>query len=225
MRGLITMTNTALEIDFTTIRLTALENQALAHKDKAFYHWQEFARIVLEIKASKLWGTECTELEWNDYCKAKFGMGSSRIRQYKVAIPFAEILREATGKEFNEKQVRDLRAVVGDDTQFLLLVYQNAVELSGGIPKKRHFVAVYETLKNTANTGVSNVGGLSMPATPESQDAEMKEAIMEADIRFKQHRNPIKPLTVMAQRVGKLWALEGLNCELDSIELLYYQKG
>lgn len=177
--------NAAL-VDFGTERLKRLESQALAHKAEAVHQWQLFVQKALEIADSKLW--EADYPNWQSYCKTVFNLDSSRIRQMKIAIPYAELITEATDINPTESQVRNCRQAVGSDSLLLVPVFQAAVELAkGNMPQPRHFKAAYEVLKNAANTGAVTVGDLSMPANAESTPRALKEAFQEADMRYKQH--------------------------------------
>lgn len=177
--------NAAL-VDFEAARLKQLEGQALAHKKESLRQWQLFALKALEIKDSRLW--EGAYSDWDTYCRAVFHCSEERIRQYKAAIPYAELIEEATDISPTESQVRNCRQAVGADSLLLIPTFQAAVELAkGNMPQPRHFKAAYEVLKNAANTGAVTVGDLSMPANAESTPRAIKEALQEADMRYKQH--------------------------------------
>jgi hypothetical protein len=213
----------------TTLRLverselSQLEAKARSHKENALREWQAFVETVMEIYNRTDW--QDNGLNWDAYCRKAFGISSARIRQYKAAVPYAEILEQATGYQPTENQVRVLREVVQDESQ-LITVYRNAAALYDGQPAKRHFVASLDVLRQAEATGAVSVGGEAMLVTPVTLDAATKEACAEADMRFREHKRSgeATAIKIILKRVGNRWEVEADGDLPDFVELIYWRK-
>ena len=172
----------ALAIDFQKERLTSLETKAIAHKENALEEWRLFVATALEIQASGLY-----EGNWESYCRKTFKLSATRIRQYKAAVPYAELIEQTTGYQPTENQIRNLREAVEDESK-LIEVYRQAASLYEGEPAKRHFQVIADVLEQVETKNAVTVDGKSVGVTPVTVDAAMKEACIEADMRFKQHK-------------------------------------
>lgn len=204
--------------------LQQLEAKARSYFTAAMQNWQLFAEICLEIQSSGLWEEEGFD-SWKDYCRARLPVGASRIRQYKAALPYAELLSQATGYQPSENQVRSLLQVVKDETK-LIQVFKEAAKRSDKQPAKRHFEAVLGVVEEQETTGAVSVGGLSMQATDVTLDAAMNEAIMEANLRFEEHKRRGKStaIKITLKRVNGEWQVNADGDLPDSLELTYWRK-
>lgn len=204
--------------------LAQLEAKARSYFTAAMQNWQLFAETCLGIQSSGLWEAEGFD-SWKAYCRARLPVGASRIRQYKAALPYAELLSQATGYKPSENQIRSLLQVVKDESK-LIQVYKEAAKRTDEQPAKRHFEAVLSVVEETETTGAVSVGGLSMPATDVTQNAAMNEAVMEADLRFAEHRKRGKAteIKITLKRVGGSWQVSADGDLPDLVEVSYWRK-
>lgn len=204
--------------------LSQLEAKARSYFSAAMQNWQLFAETCLQIQSSGLWEAEGFD-SWKEYCRARLPVGASRIRQYKAALPYAELLSQATGYKPSENQVRSLLQVVKDETK-LIQVYKEAAKRTDEQPAKRHFEAVLGVVEETETTGAVSVGGLSMPATDVTLDSAMNEAVMEANLRFDEHKRRGKStaINITLRRVNGSWQVNADGDLPDVVEMKYWRK-
>jgi hypothetical protein len=203
--------------------LSQLEAKANGHKANALKEWQAFVDTVTEIYNKHDWKSKAPD--WDKYCRTAFKLSASRIRQYKAAVPYAEILEQATGYQPTENQIRSLREVVKDESK-LITVYKAAAALYEGKPDKRHFVASLEVLQQAEETGAVSVGGHATPVTSRTLDAATKEACEEADKRFWEHRKGSKAtaINITLKRINGAWQVSADGDLPDVVEITYWRK-
>jgi hypothetical protein len=204
-------------------QLSQLEAKANRHRANALSEWQSFVETVNEIYNHQPWN-EAGE-NWENYCRRVFKLSSSRIRQYKAAVPYAELIAQTTGYQPTENQIRVLREVVQDESQ-LISVYRAAADLYDGQPAKRHFVASLDVLQQAERTGAVSVGGIATPVTPVTLDAATKEACAEADMRFREHKRSgeATAINITLRRIGTSWQVEADGDLPDLVEVIYWRK-
>jgi len=191
------------------------KKQAAQHLKNALTEWINFCKIALDIQASKLWKQEAKT--WHDYVRATWNIDSSRIRQYKAAMPYAEKIVQMELPTL-EGDIRKMKAAgVKPDDPNMPKIWKNVVEMAqdeGKTVQKSFFAhakKVYDDAETTG--GFVDVGEESL--VPIDHEGSTKLAIIQS-IDEAQKRNKqrlLKNKTAVKVRASKINGMYQLIAE------------
>jgi len=180
--------------------------EARYHRDQAIHHWIQFTKIVLEIKDSKLWRD--THRTWAEFVREVWDIDASRIRQFSLALPYAEKISQVTADiDLPESRIRSLRKaqVKADDPLMAMTYYLGCAvaQRQGEAIKPSHFKHARLVLEEETTTGTVEVdAGLQVPA--DFEDARLLAVVTSMDeARARQiSRINSRPMMIKAKRSG-----------------------
>jgi hypothetical protein len=212
--------------------LKATEHKAKKYRDLATMAWMQFSQTVMEIKASGLWLS--SGMEWDEYCRERFGVSASRIRQYKGVMPYVDALEDiGLVADETESNLRKLKKVIESDSPLLAPVYQAAHSVANELglkaPSEAIYKHTYEIMSEANITNHVDVDGAQVPLnTPQAIESAVISSLTEANERNKQRLRGNGGIKVagMMKRLGNGYQfIPSEACELpDEFEVTIYIK-
>lgn len=204
------------------------ERRAMKYRDVAATAWMKFCRIAMQIKQSGLW--KFVARTWDDYCKSRFGITASRVRQYKGALAYAEAIMESgNAMEETEGNIRKLRSVVKADDPLMVGTYKTGMSVASDLglatPSKAIYRHAYETLQEVAITGHADVGGAQIAAgIPGAIEGAVLAKMAESKARNVSRMKGSQKISGTLRRLGAGWQfIPATNIDLpDELEVTFY---
>lgn len=193
--------------------------------------WVLFTELVNKQHKTGVWRIDAIALgvsTWDEYCKAKWGKGATRISQFNSALPYAEKLASAGIMGTLEATIRKIKkARIPADSPLLASSYQLALEVAkekGRAPTEAMFKRAHEILSIAENTGYVNVGDMDIPIKDVASAVFAVKATMQEAVDTALEGRSIK-LKVQAKKVrGNTYRLECDGRLLDNFEFIVYVK-
>lgn len=194
--------------------------------------WVLFTELVNKQHKTGVWRIDAIALgvdNWNDYCKAKWGKGATRISQFNSALPYAEKLASAGIMGTLEATIRKIKkARIPADSPLLAASYELALEVAkekGRAPTEAMFKRAHEILVTAENTGYVNVGDIDIPIKDVASAVfAVKSTMQEAQKTALEGKSV--PVKCKARRCGDYWMIEADgNLPDEYFEFTTYIKG
>lgn len=208
--------------------LTRTEIEAKEHLRLAETHWIEFCKAVDAIQKSGFWKQKAKT--WHEYVRITWNRDSSRIRQFRASLSYAEkILNAFDDLSTPENNIRKMKqAGVTPDNPDMPRIYKTVVEYASenDVPVQtsffKHAKAVYDEAQTTG--GYVDIGEDEIvPVDWEnSTKLAMVRSINEANARYKERLNNKKiGIQVKAKRISRnqYW----IECENDLPEQFQFK--
>lgn len=193
--------------------------------------WMLFIEFVDKLQSTGAWRLEAWGMgvyKWDDYCVKKWGKTSSRISQFRSALPYAMALRNAGQDNLLEATIRKIKkARIPADSPLLAASYELALEVArerGKAPTEAMFKRAHQILQDAENTGYVNVGDMDIPIKDVASAVFAVKATMQEAVDTALEGKSIK-LKVKAKKVrGKTYRLECDGRLLDNFDFIVYVK-
>ena len=206
--------------------LSRTENEAKDDLHEAVNKWIAFCKKVIAIQDSKLWQSKAST--WQSYVRATWDIDSSRIRQYKSALPYAEIIVEALPDlSTPETNIRKMKSAgIDADNPDMPRIYKTVIEYAqdNNVPVQQSFFEhaqrVYDEAQVTG--GYVDIGEDEIvPIDWEgSTKLAMARSIDEAKMRYRERLNRVG-IPVTARRISANQYL--IECEDELPETFQFK--
>lgn len=186
--------------DTAHARLQALETTSKRHLVDAANHWMAFRVIAQEIKDNELYKLS-EHKTWHEYVRATWDIDSSKIRQYKMILPYANVLLEVLPSVTVEVEtMKKLRQVVAHDNPLMPSVHNLGARVAHALGRPVRVSDLHHCLRvledNAVTNGQPSYGDSNMPfMTIEILEDKVYQEINEAKQRHIARLTPREKIT------------------------------